>query len=430
MRFSPAALAVALAHASSACAPPARTERPAAVNQEPVAMLTLPAEGQAFVELSAAIDGSLDVDGTVTHAALTWGDDTPAEDLAFASGAVATHTYTLAGLYDVQLALTDDDGLVGRARTRVRVAPPPDAYAPVLESLTVTRDAAPVMDGARVPVGTTVDVTVRASDADGHLDSATVEAGDDASSMALAGADATGTLALALADAGDIVIVATARDTFGNLSPPASLALTVLALDADTDGDGLPDIDDPDPERFNGLNAELFAIEGIGEDLLGNQRAETVVQSLATAPLLASFTVAAVDFDVPSSSLPLVSLADHEGDVSELFALRYRGVLIAPPGADHVVIEITADDVGVVFIDAVAVASADREYAADFLRFNRAPAESEPVALPAGLQVPIEIVVGNGTGAYGWSIRFRFLGGDTTIMNPEAVSQRQFSVQE
>jgi hypothetical protein len=245
-------------------------------------------------------------------------------------------------------------------------------------------------------------------------------------SVSMNGADATNTVTVDIDVDGDVTLTAIAHDSFGFASAPVTFTLHALGPNSDTDGDGLVDLDDPAPNVFNGLDVELFALaEDIDADFVGNQHAEDVVESLTTS--IATATTANVDLDVASSTQPW---SVDDVTLSELFALRYSGVLVAPDGATHVVVEVTADDVGVVFLDGIAVASADEEFATDFFRFNRAPAESERIAVPAGGRLPLEIVVANGTGAYAWSVRFRFLDGETTIMNPEAVSQRQFSVQE
>lgn len=401
------------------CGPAGLVERPVTANQEPVATLVL-ADGQARVPVTATF-GALDVDGSITHIEISWGDDNV--DALAAHVTVAEHTYASAGVFDVDLAVTDDNGLVGRARTRIQVAPPPDATPPTITSLTVTRDGAPLAPGARVSFGP-VEVSATASDAEGNLEAI----------------DGVGTVDLQTE--GEVALTVTARDSFGNVSEPATFVVTVLGPDSDQDGDGLVDLDDPEPLVFNGLAVELFTVseELFAEDFVGRQRAEDVVEAVATAAASATWTIAAVDLEVPSATAPLSQRAElgelgepggleGAGDVSELFALRYSGVLVAPAGATHVIVETAADDIGVVFIDGVAVASADEEYAEDFFRFNRAPVSSDPVALPAGGRAPLEVIVANGTGAYAWSVRFRFVDGDTTIMNPEAVSQRQFSIE-
>lgn len=395
-------------------------------------MLAVPSDADARALVTATIEGTIDVDGTILHAEMTWGDGTPPHALDVSAGAprpTFEHAYDAAGLYDVELAVTDDEGLIGRARTRITVAPPPDSEPPSIVSMTVTRNGVELAAGDRIAAGP-VDVTVRATDLEAHLDHVDV----NGVTGALYGGDATVTVTLALDGEGDAPLEAIAHDSFGFASAPARLTVHVLGPNSDTDGDGLVDLDDPDPSLWNGLDVEVFTLaEDIGEDLLGNQHAEDVVTALdenESTPI-AQFTIGNVDLDVGSAVAPLSSsLPDHGVDVSALFALRYTGVLVAPEGSSHVIVEVTADDVGVVFLDDVAVASADDEYASDFFRFTRAPAESEPIAIPADRRVPLRIVVGNGDGPYAWSIRFRFLDGETTIMNPEAVSQRQFLVQE
>lgn len=442
--------------------------------QEPVAMLVLPADARALFEVAVALEGSRDVDGALVHAVLTWGDETAADERAL-DGAQAslpsfTHTYARAGLYDVELALTDDTGLVGRARTRLLVAPADaaseDTSAPVLAPLAITLDNVTLSEGARVPAGSVVDVVVHASDLEGHMERAVLSLTPSSVNvadvtLALTGADASATAAFALTamddlgddptddvvdDLVDVVVHAVAHDSFGNASAPVTFALTLVPLDHDSDGDGLPDLSDPAPAEWNGLAVDVVALEEIGVDLLGNQRAETVVD-FVRAPdgesALASFTTTAVVLDVPATSGSLTGLATVDGDdpaldwsaadVSEMFAVRYHGSLVAPAAATHVIVEIEADDIGVVFLGGTAVASADQEYASDFFRFVRAPVASEPVALPLALdgarRMPLEIIVANGSGPWSWRVRFRFVDDDeVTILNPEAVSQSQFSL--
>lgn len=419
-----ASIALAFVFSVAACGPAVVVERVVSENQEPVAALLVSETAEARGLVTAAIDGTVDVDGTITHVELTWGDDTPAHAFEIAPDGTLPafeHAYDRAGLFDVELAVTDDKGLVGRARTRITIAPPPDSEPPSIVSLSVARDGVELAEGERIAFGS-VDVTVHATDLEAHLDHIEV----NGSIVDVSGADATGTATVEIDVEGDVTLTAIAHDSFGFASMPVTFVLYALGPNSDSDGDGLVDLDDPAPALFNGLDVEMFALaEEIGEDFVGNQHAEDVVEALTSS--IASDTVADVNLDVATSTAPW-SVDDVTR--SELFGLRYTGVLVAPEGATHVVVEVTADDVGVVFLDGVAVASADEEFATDFFRFNRAPAESDPVAIGASGRVPLEIVIANGAGAYAWSVRFRFLDGETTIMNPEAVSQRQFSVQE
>ncbi len=439
---APHVVAAAVVALATACGGPAGGP-PITADQEPVAVLALPASAQARVPVTVDAGGSLDVDGALAAATLSFGDDTPAVavDLAGAGGAKGgalafTHTWDAPGLYDVELAVTDDEGLTGRARARLAVAPPPDATPPVIASVALSVDGAPLSGGARVAAGSAVDVDVHASDPDGHLASAdvTVSSSDDVGgvSIALAGADDEERGAVTLDAPGDVVVTVTAVDSFGNTSAPATISVHVLAPDEDSDGDGLPDVDDPAPDLYNGLTASLYVLaEDIPTDLFGNQRAEALVDDLDALSPAAMFSAARGYLSVEASAAPVDTLWPAQGDVPDVasgFAVRFRGSLVPPTGADHVVVDVAADDVGVVFLDGAAVASADGEYATDFLRLDKVPATSDAVAVTPGRAVPVEIVVADGDGAYSWSVRFRFDAGDVTVLSPEAVTQREFEV--
>jgi hypothetical protein len=424
-----AALALVVA---AACDAPA-TERPVEANQEPMAVLVLPEVVVAGVPVEISAEASVDLDGALVSAQLSFGDGSARVEVDLTAGGALrfTHAWQEPGLFDVELAVTDEEGLVGRARLRLPVEPPPDSAPPQLESLILRQGAETLADGARVAAGSLIEVEARASDGEGNLEAIDVEAGEAALSMLVEGFDAVGRGALVVEGEGIIPVRAVALDVWRNASPPRSQTLRVIAPGTDSDGDGLPDLEDPTPDHFNGLLAEVFALAGaIPTDLLGNQRAESVVGDIAGAVPAASFAVTSGYLAVDSTSAPLASLPSHAEapPLREGFAVRYRGVLLAPAAATHVIVEVGADDVGVVFLDGAAVASADEEFATDFLRFRRAPVRSAPVALPAGGRLPLEIVVANDTGPWGWSVAFRFLEDGQSVMNPEAVGQRQFAL--
>jgi hypothetical protein len=176
---------------AAACAPDAR---PASIdaNQEPVAILRVgDARAREPVELDAS--GSLDVDGALVSAALSFGDGSPDEERSDLASLVFAHAWAEAGLYDVELTVVDDDGLEGRARIRVDVAPPPEASPPTLGALEVLLDDRVLEDGDAVAVGATLTLDVAATDPEANLESVDVEAGAAAASIALAGAEASGT---------------------------------------------------------------------------------------------------------------------------------------------------------------------------------------------------------------------------------------------
>lgn len=338
---------------ASCAAPPAG--RIALAPQEPVARLALPADVAAGALASFDATASLDVDGALTGAWLDFGDGTPPEARAADVAAwLFEHRYPSAGRYVVQLEVTDDQGLVGRARMPLVVGP-------------------------------------------------------------------------GMAAEGEGEGEGEGEDPLDPEEPDP---------EADRDGDGLPDLQDPAPDVKNGLTAELFLLEelfeeGIPTDLLGNQRAERVVSALAEASpaftntVFAGFLEQAPSDDVLAALFP-AELFPAAPDASGGFVLRFSGYLDAPAGADALRVEIGADDVGVVLLDGTPVASADEEFARDFLRFDRVPADSEEIAL-AG-RPWLELIVANGEGLAAWDVRLSLLSQGVNVMVPEAVGARQFTV--
>lgn len=327
-------------------APPA--ERIALAPQEPVGRLSLPADVAAGALARFDAGASLDVDGALTGAVLDFGDGSPPEARAADVGAwIFEHRYPSAGRYVVQLEVTDDQGLVGRARMPLAVAP-----------------------GI-------------AAEGEGEGEG---------------------------------------EDPLDPEEPDPS---------TDSDGDGLPDLGDPAPEVPNGLLAELFALEdlfdeGIPTDLLGNQRAERVVEAITDATPLATRELSIGYLSARAGEDVLGALFPDAPALGGGFVLRFTGFLSPPAAADAVRVEIGADDIGVVLLSGVPVASADEEFARDFFRLDRVPATSDDVAM--GGRAPLELILANGEGPAAWDLRFRFLALGQSVMVPEAVGPAQFTV--
>lgn len=419
----------------AACAEPV-PPRQVVAPQEPVASLVLPAAAQAGVVLSLDGSASQDVDGALRAASLDFGDGTePEERGADPSTWRFEHRYQSAGRYVVQLEVSDEQGLVGRARLPLLVEPPPDQGAPVLEALVLRLDELELAEGARVPAGARVELEVRARDAEGNLQELEVLAGATQLTLPVLGAVGDGphtvSGALDLEQEGELTVQVTALDAYDNRSAPRSQSLRVLGPDTDSDGDGLPDLDDPAPEVPNGLRAELFSLaelfdDGIPTDLLGNQRAERVVEALEGASALATREISAGYLRASAGEDPVHGLFPEAPELGGAFVLRFSGFLTPPAAADAVRVEIGADDVGVVQLGGVPVASADEEFARDFFRLDRVPAESEDVDV--GGRAPLEIILANGEGPATWDLRFRFLSQGQSVMVPEAVGPAQFTV--
>ena len=88
-------------------------------NQPPLASFTVtPAAGEAGEVLTFDAQESSDADGVLTSFAWDFGDGSVGAD------SVATHTFAIAGVYDVQLTVTDDAGSVGVATRAVTISTP------------------------------------------------------------------------------------------------------------------------------------------------------------------------------------------------------------------------------------------------------------------------------------------------------------------
>jgi PKD repeat protein len=423
--------ALLVAALACSCAQQEPVAPPVDVNQEPVALLSItPATANAGD--TVALDGtkSIDVDGNIASATLDFGDGSTPATFAHVDAIKTTHTWATAGLYDVTLAVTDDKGLVGRARTRISIAQPPDANPPTISSFSLSLNGAQLDDGARVDPGSSLTVDVRASDAEGNLDHVDVAmnaATATAISIPLAGADAAGTGSITVGGTGgDVVVSAVAVDLAGNRSPPSTISIHIIGATEDSDGDGIPDLSDPEPNIYNGLTADVFQLADFPQDLLGNPEADKICASLDTATPVATFATAKGYLAVDSTTNAIDTLYPDAPALSTDFAIRYTGALIVPHGADTVSVDTSADDIAVVFLNGTPVASSNSDYATDFLRLQRVPATSAPTSVTGS--VPLEIVVANHDSAYSWSVRFTFSAQGATVMPPESVTQQQFEV--
>ncbi|MGN6407163.1 MAG: PKD domain-containing protein [Curtobacterium sp.] len=97
----------------------------AAPNQAPTASFTTTVDG---LTVSADGSGSNDPDGSIASYAWTFGDGSTA------TGATASHTYTAAGTYTVQLTVTDNQGATGSTTQSVTVS------APTSSATTIAKD--------------------------------------------------------------------------------------------------------------------------------------------------------------------------------------------------------------------------------------------------------------------------------------------------
>ncbi|HEX7797193.1 MAG TPA: PKD domain-containing protein, partial [Vicinamibacterales bacterium] len=102
-------------------------------NQPPVARATA-TPGSGTVPLSVAFDGSTssDADGSIVSYSWTFGDG------ANATGATASHAYTIAGNYSAVLKVTDNQGAIGTVTVPVTVNPgatPPAAPSDLTASV-------------------------------------------------------------------------------------------------------------------------------------------------------------------------------------------------------------------------------------------------------------------------------------------------------
>ena len=433
---------VVLGGTSAACAPvkiPAAPPPPLVANQEPVAALAGPADAQAGVEVSFDGAASIDVDGAIVSYAWTFGDGAPAKQ-----GATAVHRFDAPGDFVVELRVTDDGGKVGRARARIVVAPPADQLPPTCAIAAVVRlavdaqgddgaavDGASVDDGDAVAGGAALRVVVTAADDEALAsialtatgpDGAVVDVAPDAAAGAALDAvetDPDGAVRAAQATfdvvvpdvagadgaRGDLSLAAAATDAYGRAcAAPATFAVEVLPTGVDSDGDGLRDAYDAAPDDFNGARATVYALDGWPRDLLLRDKAEDVVEQVRAG-------VALDAADVVDGYVARAATEDPlwDGAPATRFAVTYQSFLVVPAGADELVVTAEGDGVVVVFVDNAVVASADAEFATDFLRTDRVPATSAPI--PTFTEtVLVEILVGVDDGPYHHDVAFTFSG--------------------
>ncbi|MCC7073171.1 MAG: PKD domain-containing protein [Deltaproteobacteria bacterium] len=405
-------------------------------NQEPVALIAVPAEAAVGVPCAFDAASSNDVDGRVVAWSLSFGDDSAPAVITDGAAPTWQHEYQRAGRFVVQLEVTDDQGLVGRARVPLAVAPPPELGPPTVDELAVTQGGALLAARARVAVGSALEVTVGATDPEGHLESALVELGEQAVAVDLASSATTGSGSATVsvpATPGDALVRASAVDRYGNRSTPREHALLIVDAATDTDGDGLPDLVDPAPDVENGLLAEAFLLDALFDDgtiptdLFGNQRAERVLEALGDATPVASAARTDSFLARAPGIVALDDLVPGAPAATGGFVVRYSGFLVPPQDVDALIVEIEADDVGVVLLDGAVVASADEEYARDFFRFDRAPTRTDEIALDG--RTPIAIVVGDGAEApTSWSVRLELRSGGQQLLAPEAVGVSSFTL--
>lgn len=416
-----------------ACGPSPVDEAPALLevtaNQEPVAVLELPATAAAGEVVAVSGRASFDVDGEVVSASLRF----DGEEVA---GFEADHVFTAPGLHTVELWVEDDQGRSGRGRARIVVTAPLDPAPPILDAVEVrvgAEDGPSVEEGDALVGGGPLLVRVAARDGEGNLAELAVSAASALGPIvgSLVGSfepadDGTGEawFELAVPDAaGPYTVHAVARDLYGN-EASTSIAFEAYLSSGDQDGDGLSDGVDPAPLAFNGMSADLFLLDGFPRDLLGRQIAEDVEDEVrsglpvwsgvVTTGFLAAETAAGAAEGIPG-------LAGAPATPSH-WAVLYRGLLVVPEGADAVVVSTTADDVGVVFLNGQPVASADEEYALDFFRLDRLAATSAALPL-VGDAVPLELLVANEEGPAGWSFTFQFFSGGVPLVETDVVGQ-------
>ncbi|MCU1311345.1 MAG: hypothetical protein JWO20_2470 [Candidatus Angelobacter sp.] len=128
-------------------------------NQPPTAVLAVsPSSGIAPVSVSASTAGSSDVDGTIAASQIDFGDG------VVATGAAATHVYSVPGSYTVTAKVTDDMGASSFATSIINVVAnqPPKAVL----SLTPSSGVAPVSVSASTGGSSDVDGSIAGSQID------------------------------------------------------------------------------------------------------------------------------------------------------------------------------------------------------------------------------------------------------------------------
>jgi PKD repeat protein len=86
----------------------------------PVASLSVsPTSGTVPLKVTANSSASYDPDGSISSRSVNFGDGSPAS-----TAAVATHTYSQSGNYNVQLVVTDNDGVSSSKTVRVSASAP------------------------------------------------------------------------------------------------------------------------------------------------------------------------------------------------------------------------------------------------------------------------------------------------------------------
>ena len=182
-------------------------------NTPPTARVSVsPLSGAAPVAVTADGSGSSDPQGQALSYRFDFGDGTVVGPQA---GAVAAHTYSLAGSHTVRLTVTDTGGLSGAATATVTVS------APVNTPPTARVSVSPLSGAA--PVAVTADGS-GSSDPQGQALSYRFDFGDGTVVGPQAGAAAAHTYSLA----GSHTVTLTVTDT-GGLSGTATATVTVSA---------------------------------------------------------------------------------------------------------------------------------------------------------------------------------------------------------
>jgi len=430
--------AIALTLALSACVPPSTSDdAPIEVtaNQPPVPALSVPDAVRAGEPFTIDASESVDVDGALVGYALLL-DDEPQEgagpDFSLVLPDDAPHVLTL--------VVTDDGGASARQKTRVTALPPMDAAPPSLTDIVAAlvdddrAQGAELAEGAPVLGGTTLALTITASDAESDVVDLTITT--SAGALTLASLDEIGpartaTATLAIPDIDDsITVEATARDAYDHVST-STRTFTVWSSSTDSDDDGLPDAVDPAPETANGVLVEVHALETFPRDWLGNQLAEDVVSLVEESAPLHTFTLPGGLLSAASPDGTTVGLAldDDMPVLAENFAVVVRGRLMAPAGMPTARVAIGADDVGVFFVEGAPVASADEEYALNFFRTERLPSEVGPLFF-GGAPVSYAILVANESGPCAFDVELVFEGPGGSSLNASELGVGSFLLPE